>query len=71
MAAVAYAIVMALALVYLGEHYVLDVAAGALAAWFGWGAAGLAARCWTAPTSRTHRVAAKNPGWGWNRTGAV
>ncbi len=40
--AVVYAALMALSLVYLGEHYVLDIAAGALAAWLGSAVAGLA-----------------------------
>ncbi len=61
-AAVTYAHLMALALVYLGEHYVLDVAAGALVAWFGWGVVGLAPGRSPAPACRTHRVAPKNPG---------
>ncbi|MDP9370438.1 MAG: phosphatase PAP2 family protein [Chloroflexota bacterium] len=57
LAAVAYALLMALALVYLGEHYVLDVAAGALAAWLGWIASGLAARGSRAHATRARRLA--------------
>ncbi len=40
-AAVAYAAAMALALVYLGEHYVVDVAVGMLITTYGWFAAGV------------------------------
>lgn len=43
--AVAYAAAMGFALVYLGEHYVLDLIAGGLATWFGWWLAGR----WLAP----------------------
>ena len=39
--ALAYAALMALALVYLGEHYVVDVLVGMLIAAYGWFAAGL------------------------------
>ena len=39
--ALAYAALMGLALVYLGEHYVVDVAVGVLIAAYGWFAAGL------------------------------
>ena len=38
--AVVYATLMGLALVYLGEHYVIDVVVGTLIAAYGWFAAG-------------------------------
>ncbi len=38
--AIAYALSMMLALVYLGEHYVVDVVMGSAVAWYGWWAAG-------------------------------
>ena len=38
--AIAYAATMGLALVYLGEHYVIDVVVGAMIAAYGWFAAG-------------------------------
>lgn len=67
--AVAYAALMAVALVYLGEHYVLDIAAGALAAWLGWVAAGWTTGRLPAVTSWMYR---SNQGkLGWARTEAV
>jgi membrane-associated phospholipid phosphatase len=36
-----YSALMAVALVYLGEHYVIDVAVGMLIAWYGWWASGV------------------------------
>jgi membrane-associated phospholipid phosphatase len=38
--AIAYALSMMFALVYLGEHYVVDVLMGSAVAWYGWWAAG-------------------------------
>ena len=44
LAGLAYGAAMAFALVYTGEHYVVDVAAGACVAALAWGAAGAAQR---------------------------
>ncbi len=50
-AAVAYAGLMGFALVYLGEHYVLDLIAGGLMTWLGWRLAGR----WLAPDNNDER----------------
>ncbi len=59
----AYALLMALALVYLGEHYILDIAAGALAAWLGWFAAGWTTRRLPAVVFWMHRSTQGKSGW--------
>jgi hypothetical protein len=58
--ALVYSFLMGLTLVYTGEHYVIDVVIGSLAATYGWFAAGTWIRV-MAPLLRTHfAVAARN-----------
>jgi len=58
---VIYALSMAFAIVYLGEHYAVDGLAGLSTAAFGWWAGGAALRWWDARSPRPAPAEARHP----------